>query len=167
VPALQSLNAEPVNGEWRLWVQDQAAADRGRLQSWSLDIAGRTETEIFVEEAPGVIIPDNRPAGIERILSVSATGLLDEITVELDITHTYISDLIVELIAPDNSSLPLHNRKGGSSDNIIKEFNLLNTSALQRLRGIEINGDWRLKVSDHAGVDQGKLNRWALKIEAV
>ena len=31
-------------------------------------------------------------------------------------------------------------------------------------RGVSINGDWKLKVSDHAGADQGKLNRWALQL---
>ena len=38
------------------------------------------------------------------------------------------------------------------------------TSSLQTLQGEEINGIWKLKVSDHAGLDQGKLNHWALKI---
>lgn len=164
VPALHSLTSEPVNGNWKLLVQDLAAYDRGRLQSWSLDINGHEDITVLVEESPGVIIPDNQRDGIQRQLAVSATGLLDDITVELDISHTYISDLIVELSAPDNTSVLLHNRSGGSSDNIIKEYSLLNTSALSDLRGISINGNWTLKVSDLAGYDQGKLNRWAMKL---
>lgn len=164
VPDLHVLTGESVNGEWVLHVQDLAAVDRGRLSSWSLNISGQTDTSIFVEDSPGVIIPDNVQGGIERVLTVSDTGQLDNIVVELDITHTYIGDLVVELISPDNTLMLLHNRSGGSANNIIKTYTLMNTSNLQNLRGDSIAGDWRLHVSDHAGLDQGKLNRWALQL---
>ncbi len=164
VPGLHNVSGEPALGEWTLRVQDLASADRGRLQSWFLDIRGRKGSTLKVEESPGIIIPDNRQVGVERVLSVSASGPLDDITVELDITHTYISDLIVQLKAPDNTSVLLHNRSGGSSDNIIKSYDLINTSSLQNLRGIEMNGNWTLTVSDHAGQDQGKLNRWSIQL---
>jgi len=166
-PGLHAFTGEAVNGNWILQVRDLASVDRGRLKSWSLELAGSDQPSIRLEESPGIIIPDNKQLGIERVLSVPATGLLDDITVELDITHTYISDLIVELLAPDNTTVLLHNRSGGSSDHIIKEYSLLNTNALQGMRGVSIKGDWRLKVSDHAGQDQGKLNRWALKINTI
>lgn len=164
VPGLHVLTGEPVNGEWLLHVQDLAAVDRGRLASWSLDISGQTDTSILVEESPGVIIPDNARGGIERVLTVSDTGQLDSIVIELDITHTYIGDLVVELISPDNTSILLHNRSGGSANNIIKTYTMMNTTNLQNLRGDSITGDWRLHVSDHAGLDQGKLSRWALQL---
>lgn len=164
VPGLHAFTDEPVNGEWVLHVQDLASADRGRLKSWSLDISGQVASSILVEESPGIIIPDNVQGGIERSLTVSETGQLDSIVVELDITHTYIGDLIVELISPDNTSVLLHNRTGGSSNNIIKTYTMMNTGRLQNFRGDLISGDWKLKVSDHAGADQGKLNHWALKL---
>jgi subtilisin-like proprotein convertase family protein/subtilisin family serine protease len=164
VPGLHALSGEPVNGEWVLHVQDLAPADRGRLKSWSLDISGQTDTSILVEESPGVIIPDNVQGGIERSLTVSETGQLDSIVVELDITHTYIGDLVVDLVSPDNTSVLLHNRSGGSANNIIKTYTMMNTSGMQNLRGDSIGGDWKLQVSDHEGADQGKLNHWALKL---
>ncbi len=43
-------------------------------------------------------------------------------TVEVHIVHTYIGDLIVTLIAPDGSTYPLHNRAGGSTDNIDQTY---------------------------------------------
>ncbi len=164
VPGLMALTGESVKGEWTLHVQDLALADRGRLKGWSLDISGQKDTSVVVEDSPGIGIPDNLDAGIERTLTVSKTGLLDSIDVELDITHTYIGDLVVELISPNSTSALLHNRTGGSANNIIKTYSLINTSALQVFVGETIKGAWKLKVSDHAGVDQGKLNRWALKI---
>jgi subtilisin-like proprotein convertase family protein/subtilisin family serine protease len=164
VPGLHALSGEPVNGEWVLHVQDLAPADRGRLKSWSLDISGQVDTSILVEESPGVIIPDNVQGGIERALTVSETGQLDSVVVKLDITHTYIGDLVVDLVSPDNTSVLLHNRSGGSVNNIIKTYTMMNTSGLQNLRGDSIGGDWKLHVSDHEGADQGKLNHWALKL---
>lgn len=166
-PGFLALSGQTVKGDWVLHVQDLAAADRGRLTSWSLDISGQEDNSVTVAESPGVIIPDNSPAGIERTLAVAKVGRLDSITVEIDITHTYIGDLIVELIAPDNMAVLLHNRAGSSSDNIIRTYTLLNTSSLLPLRGHEIKGDWHLKVSDHEGADQGKLNRWALRLSAM
>ena len=166
-PGLLALSGQSVMGDWVLQVQDVAPADRGRLTSWSLDISGQEDTSVTVAENPGVIIPDNTPAGIERSLAVAKTGELDSISVDIDITHTYIGDLMVELIAPDNTAVLLHNRTGGTTNNIIKTYTLANTSGLQTLRGHAIQGNWKLKVSDREGADQGKLNRWALKLTAM
>jgi len=166
LPALLAMTGESVNGEWILHVQDLAAIDQGRLKSWSLEIRGQEHKSITVEESPGIIIPDNRQDGIERSLSVSETAQLNSIEVDLDITHTYIGDLIVELVSPNNTSVLLHNRTGGSANNIIKTYTMMNMSSLHNLRGGSIGGDWKLKVSDHASIDKGKLNRWALRITA-
>ncbi|MEA1976394.1 MAG: proprotein convertase P-domain-containing protein [Chloroflexota bacterium] len=167
VPALNFLSDESVEGTWRLHVQDLATQDRGRLQSWSLEIRGQTETVTHVEESPGIIIPDNIIGGIERSLNVVDAGQLDRIQVEIDITHTYIGDLLVELVSPSNTRVLLHNRTGGSANNIIKTYTGVNTPNLPVLRGEPINGLWKLYVSDRASADQGKLNRWALKLMQV
>jgi len=118
----------------------------------------------MVAESPGIMIPDNVQPGVERSLSVSGSGQLDNIEVELDITHTYIGDLVIELISPDSTAVLLHHRTGGSSENIIKTYTLLNTPALQVMRGGPVKGAWSLRVSDHAGLDRGKLNRWGLRL---
>ena len=164
VPEINSLTGEPIRGDWTLHVQDLAPADRGRLKSWSLDIKGLQQTSVFLEDSPGIIIPDNIPAGIERVLSVTQSGTLEDLEVSIDITHTYIGDLMLELEAPDGKAVLLHNRTGGSTDNIIKKFTFLNTGKLQEFRGVPVQGNWKLKVSDRAGADQGKLNHWSLKL---
>lgn len=164
---LLTLSGQAAKGDWVLLIQDLASADLGRLIDWSLEISGQEDTSITVAESPGVTIPDNSSVGIERSLVVANTGQLDSISVEIDITHTYIGDLLLELIAPDNTKMLLHNRTGGLADNIIKTYTMANTSTLQSLRGHEIKGDWKLKVSDHAEADQGKLNRWALRMTTI
>ena len=75
--------------------------------------------------------------------------------VAVNITHTYKGDLKVDLVAPDGSIYVLHNRTGGSADNIIQTFSVnLSTEAL--------NGTWNLRVNDNAGGDIGTLNRWSI-----
>ncbi len=163
-PGLHTITGEMVNGEWILKVQDLAGADIGTLDSWRLDLAGGVSTEISVEEAVGVSIPDNSVGGIERSLRISNSGQLNDLVVELDITHTFVGDLVVELVSPNNTAVRLHNRTGGSADNIIKTYSKSNTPGLQAFRGESVNGDWKLKVSDLAAADKGKLNRWGLTL---
>ena len=49
--------------------------------------------------------------------NASATAQID-----VSIVHTYIGDLVVDLIAPDGSVYNLHNRAGGSADNINQTY---------------------------------------------
>ena len=163
-PDLHTFIGEAVNGDWTLEVKDLASVDRGRLKNWSLELAGSDLPSISLEESPGVTIPDNTLGGIERTLSVSDSGQLDTIEIEIDITHSYIGDLVISLISPSGTLVLLHNQSGESADNLIRAFGMDNTSALQTLRGESISGDWILNVADHANADQGKLNRWAIKL---
>ena len=78
-------------------------------------------------------------------------------TVEVHIAHTYIGDLIVCLIAPDGSSYPLHNRGGGSTDNLDQTYTV-DLSAKPR------NGTWKLRVQDAAAADIGRITSWTLTL---
>lgn len=78
-------------------------------------------------------------------------------TVAVNIRHTYIGDLTVALIAPDGSSFSLHNRSGGSTDNI-------NRTYTANLAGEAANGTWKLRVRDLAAVDVGNIDTWTLNL---
>lgn len=75
--------------------------------------------------------------------------------VDVNITHTYRGDLVVTLVAPDGSTYVLHNRAGGSADNLVQVFPVDASSEVA-------NGTWRLRVSDQAAIDVGTLNTWSL-----
>ena len=166
-PELRNLIGQSLTGEWVLHVQDLAAADYGRLNSWGLEIKGVVDSGdvILLEESPGVNIPDNNLAGIERVLTTNISGQVQDVEVSVDITHTYIADLVVSLISPQHTKIDLHHRSGGTFDNIIKTYTLQTTPDLQQFIGESTQGEWRLKVTDLAGLDLGKLNRWALKLK--
>nr|WP_280518226.1 proprotein convertase P-domain-containing protein [Pseudoxanthomonas helianthi] len=75
--------------------------------------------------------------------------------VAVNIIHTYIGDLKVDLVAPDGSVYTLHNRSGGSADNI-------NSTYTVNLSGEALNGTWKLRVNDNAGGDTGYINSWSI-----
>lgn len=166
-PELRTLIGQSIAGDWALHVQDLARADQGRLNRWGLEIKGGAQASdvILLEESPGVNIPDNDPAGVERTLTTTATGQVGKVEVSVDITHTYTGDLLVSLISPQQTKVNLHSRRGGGTDNIITTYTLNTTPDLQRLVGESIQGVWRLKVADVAGLDLGKLNHWALQFK--
>jgi subtilisin-like proprotein convertase family protein len=164
-PALGGLRDQSSKGNWKLQIQDLAAADQGRLNRWELEIKGRKDAVVTVSETPGVTIPDNNATGIERTLTANDSGLVDDVEISVDITHTFIGDLLVTLVSPAGTSVALHQRTGGSADNIIKTYTPVNVPQLQTVRGQPIQGGWRLKIADLEGADVGKLNSWSLKIK--
>ena len=99
----------------------------------------------------------NNNATVESPISVSGrSGNAPSNTpVAVDIRHTYRGDLKVDLVAPDGSVYVLHNRTGGSADNVIGTYTL-NLSSEAR------NGTWRLRVNDNAAGDTGYINSWSI-----
>ncbi|GAB3360906.1 S8 family peptidase [Lysobacter tyrosinilyticus] len=100
-------------------------------------------------------ISDN--ATVDSPITVSGrTGSgLSSTQVAVNIVHTYIGDLKVDLVAPDGSIYTLHNRAGGSADNINQTYTVnLSTEAL--------NGTWKLRVNDNAAGDTGYINSWSV-----
>jgi subtilisin family serine protease len=78
-------------------------------------------------------------------------------TVEVHIVHTFIGDLVVDLVAPDGSVYNLHNRAGGGTDNINQTFTV-------NLSSETANGTWNLRVRDAATLDTGRIDTWTLDL---
>jgi len=163
-PGLAILTGEAVQGDWRLGISDHARRDIGTLRRWNLEIAVTTAKQVRKESEPSLAIPDNNPAGISDTIDIDQSGTVRDIKVWLDITHTWIGDLKIELVSPSGRAVMLHKQTGGSRDNIIQTYDVQNLIALQVFMGEEGQGTWTLKASDHAGRDVGKLNRWVLDI---
>jgi PKD repeat protein len=104
-----------------------------------------------------VAIPDNNATGVSSSIVVSGrTGNApSNASIAVNIVHPYKGDLIVDLIAPDGSVYNIHNRSGGSADNVSGTFSKnLSTEAL--------NGTWRLRAADRAGQDVGYIDTWSI-----
>ncbi len=110
---------------------------------------------------PNLAIPDaGQP--VESAIDVPTTGTITELRVQVEIAHTYIGDLRVDLVAPDGTSVVLHNHAGGSADNIVKTYSVQDVPALQPLLGRSVKGTWKLRVVDTFRLDKGTLKSWRL-----
>jgi subtilisin-like proprotein convertase family protein len=145
-------------------VSDHAGVDVGKLRRWDLSIQLASTRHIDQDSSPSVAIPDNDPAGISDSIDIKATGNISDIKVWVDITHTWIGDLRVKLATPAGGEIILHERSGRSQDNLIKTYSAENLAAINALVGRSAQGTWTLWVTDLAGRDVGKLNRWGLKL---
>lgn len=115
-------------------------------------------SDFSYENTTAVDIPDNDASGITSVITVADTVTVFDSNTLVDITHTYIGDLIVTLTSPAGTVATLHNRQGGAADDINQTFN----SAA--FNGEVATGDWTLSVSDNAGIDTGTLNSWTLNL---
>lgn len=165
IPALAALLGDQAKGDWRLQVADLANADVGTLRRWGLEMNLEATTQtIYQEAAPGLAIPDNVPAGVSSSVAIGQAGTTKGLKVGVDITHTFIGDLRVELVAPSGQQVLLHDQSGGSADNLIRSYDSVSSPALAALVGQPVQGNWTLRVHDLAAQDVGKLNRWSLDL---
>jgi subtilisin-like proprotein convertase family protein len=104
-------------------------------------------------------IPDNNITGITSSLAVAGTGTVASLSLSLNITHPFRGDLIVTLIAPDNTQFVVSNRAGSSAANLV-----ITNQAITSFNGHPAAGTWRLKVQDLAAQDVGTLNSWSLTV---
>ncbi len=117
-------------------------------------------------DSPALAIPDDDSNGVSTVISVDLDREITSIKLDLNLTHTFIGDLMVELTSPQGTTVILHNRSGGSADNIIGTYpdDLTPDQSLDAFLGQSMEGDWTLSVSDHAGWDTGTINQWCLHL---
>ena len=120
-------------------------------------------------------------------ITVSTITVTDDLTVSdvnvtLNIDHTWVSDLEIKLVGPDNTEVILVSGEGGDGDDFINTTfddeaatSIAGQSApftgsfqpqesLSAFDGLMAAGDWDLVITDNANQDGGQLNDWTLEI---
>lgn len=119
---------------------------------------------------------------VEIPIAVSGTGPVADVNVKVRLNHTFDGDLELRLIAPDGTTVLLSDNRGSSGDNFGSGANdcsgtptTFDDSAataivsgvapfagsfrpdalLSGVNGREMNGTWKLRVSDTAAADVG------------
>lgn len=77
----------------------------------------QAEQIIDREEAAGLSIPDVG-APVASSMTINENGSITDLRIQVDIRHTFIGDLRVDLIAPDGTAVVLHNNIGGSANDL-------------------------------------------------
>ncbi|MGW5347832.1 M4 family metallopeptidase [Streptomyces sp. NPDC004050] len=131
-------------------VTDSANKSGTASFTWTV---GTGQQNVF-ENTNDYQIADN--ATVESPITVTRTGNAPStLKVDVNIVHTYVGDLRVDLVAPDGTVYNLRNRSGGSADNIVQSFTVNASSEVA-------NGVWKLRVADLASLDTGYINSWKL-----
>lgn len=163
---LGALVGRPVAGAWQLHVADVAAVDEGTLHSWNISTrVAESRPVAGVQVRPALDIPDDDPTGVTSTATLSATGTIRRLTLDLDLTHTYVGDLVVTLGGPSGRKVTVHDRAGLGQDNLIRSWTSDGDGPLAEFVGEVAGGEWSLHVQDLEGADRGKLNRWSLEVE--
>ena len=124
-------------------------------------------TGIVYSEYPALQIPDNDWQGVSDTIFVELMKNLDEINLQLDLTHPYIGDLKITLTSPLGTAVLIHNKSGGSGSDLRTWFDY-ETNAAEKLKafaGSNCHGTWTVTVSDQSPGDAGILNSWKLELK--
>ncbi|MFF3750952.1 M4 family metallopeptidase [Streptomyces sp. NPDC002018] len=109
------------------------------------------------ESTTQVAIPDNGAAVTSTVNVVGVTGNAPtSLQVDVNITHTWRGDLVIDLLAPDGTVYPLKPSSGSdSADNVVESYYVNASSEVA-------NGAWKLRVRDVAAQDVGRINSFKL-----
>jgi subtilisin-like proprotein convertase family protein len=118
------------------------------------------------------------------------SGSITGVTVSLHLAHTWDGDLVISLVGPDGTTAVLANRRGDGGENYgtgcagRTTFDDAASTAIgegaapfagsfrpdqplsvfEGKTGAAINGTWRLRIEDQAGLDVGTLHCWSLAL---
>ncbi|MCF8245249.1 MAG: M36 family metallopeptidase [Saprospiraceae bacterium] len=145
-----------------------------------------TTSNIICDTYVSTDVPKTIPITVGTVTSTltipGCGGTISDLNVKnLNITHTWIDDLVIDLTAPDGTTVRLMNRPCDSENNILINFDDAAASpnfpcppidngtyqpfaALSAFNGKNLAGTWTLTVADIANQDGGSLNAWGLEI---
>jgi subtilisin-like proprotein convertase family protein len=119
---------------------------------------------------------------VESTINVPVTGFLTELTItNLKGTHSFVSDLTVSLVSPAGTEIILFDDICLDEDNFNINFDdaaasstiacpptggltYKPTSPFDALSGIDVQGNWILRITDNATQDGGSFDTWTLNL---
>ena len=112
---------------------------------------------------------------------ISSMGTISDINVQINLTHTWMADVVATLIHPDGTRIILANQVGSNGDNFNNTIFDQQAAAsittglapfvgsfrpsgdLSLLNGKSLNGTWKLELQDvFTAADNGTLNSWSI-----
>lgn len=124
-----------------------------------------TQNRVLISRTFNELIPDLQMVTVS--LDVNDATPIENLIVHLDLTHTYIGDLVITLMPPTGLSpakVVLHDRTGGATQNLKRTYDMLDTQALAPLKGKGLKGTWTLNIEDAEARDEGTLKRFGLEL---
>jgi subtilisin-like proprotein convertase family protein len=116
------------------------------------------------ENSRELSIPDHAPQGIKSAIAIVESRTIKDIQITVNITHDFLGDVEIYLIAPNNQRVLLQNRTLGRRTNLQTTYTMRSRPSLKQLLSLSAKGSWQLWLIDYAPEDVGKLNNWSLVI---
>jgi subtilisin-like proprotein convertase family protein len=124
------------------------------------------QNQVNITKTFNALIPDLQTMSVS--LTVAEATAVKSLAVAVDLTHTYIGDLIITLLPPAGtgvSKVVLHNRAGGSTKNLKRTYDAVLAPPLANFQGKSCKGKWTLQIRDAAAEDAGKLVSFGLELQ--
>ena len=135
----------------------------GKVNAFKAVKAAVPEKEITVDQNIQVDIEIlDADCPIFSKIEIYQHGVINDIRIGIDLTHTYHGDLRIDVTAPDGTSVILHDHKGNSTVNIHTVYTVSELPALRAFVGKSIQGTWIISMVDNWKMDVGRLNSWRL-----
>ncbi|WP_241492545.1 M36 family metallopeptidase [Lacinutrix himadriensis] len=143
-----------------------------------------------LSNSPALSIPDGNTTGITDTFTVANNVIITDLNVDLDISHTYVGDLIVTIKSPSGTTATLIDRPGVPAstygclgNNILATFDdeattpvetacdsseptinglFIPENPLSIFDGENTSGIWEIFISDSVSQDVGTLNSWGI-----
>lgn len=139
-------------------------------ETWTEQSTSANEAVVQANHSPQLAIPD----GVDQITDtitvntgvVNAGLTVEQVEIEVDISHPWIGDLEVTLTAPSGTKSTLVERPGVTLDNRtgLGLANLKFTFSSTRHWGETATGNWTISVRDRLTGWAGTLNQWQLRL---
>lgn len=118
----------------------------------------------------------------QSVISNPQSFILSDVNVKVNLTHSYVADIDMKLIAPDGTEVILAQDLGGSGDNytntIFDDAAAISITTgtapftgtyrpqqpLSVLNGKQALGNWTLHIIDDANTDGGNLLNWSVEL---
>lgn len=151
----------------------------------TVDMSACTDTMSFCS-TPASAIDDTTTtmAPLQDLINVPDSFFVTDVDIPVDISHTWVSDMDIDLIAPDAAvEVRLHDGQcGGGPDDIDAVYDdeglevvcanapaisgsVLAFGDLRHMVGVQSMGDWTLQIADtFSSLDDGVLNEWCVEL---
>jgi len=137
-------------------------------------------TDFNATDVP-VTIPSDEAATVSSSLTISEDFSIQDATVTLNISHTWVTDMAVKLTSPSGTEVTLFSHQCGDNDDVAATFTDLGAALncngtpvisglvkpvtlLSTLTGESSAGIWKLEVADEFAEDGGTINSWSLNL---
>lgn len=124
-------------------------------------------------------IPDNGTTFTTATLNIPDDVTISDVNIGVNLTHTYLADLLIAVLGPGNNQVNLFERQCGSNDNLNVVFDdnggviacaspTVGTYApaqnLSVFNGLQSAGNWIFGINDNFASDTGTVNSFFIEV---